>query len=587
MNSILLMTTLCLAQLSIQPAPERIHPFSYSDEPLAIRLDGLTGNERDLKITIESYLTDPKTITLSDNDIGINNPAYFLIDTSDLPLGRLSLTVNSDESLESSSTGIAYRVHRPNSIENSQVTVSSIPWSDLAYDLAREIPHAAYRLSLNDPSFSQAMDVIVRNAKTAHIVVDSESLSSLERTIGQYGQAVSQLELNGDEGLPASFAIAERMHNTSNGVSVSLAVSDPSVLKEGSLQGLKFVDEILLNDSDGTDSTMMSDITIAAACEFLNVSLGISSTDAHHGWKYWCSGASPFRTLTPRITVTSDTSDDALTLITRYNLWSALLGEYEYVGAHEMQSEIDSHLFRHRTNPSDWLLALTTESPFSWSLSPDLGAQSFLTADTNPIPIDESKEVALGPDPLFIQGTGGTPLRDTVAATIQYKIQALLSDETNRDAIDEDLLNSLDSWDPATDPTISRTVFLELLRHLPELEISIATSSEDAESSSSVIAQFASIARWMAAQSELEQEPFLEPSSAILVQTNRFIARFMSEHPNLKDTSRPGQLIGEISSLSRDSIELSERGFSIEAAGVAMIAEWRSRSLLSHEIDAN
>ena len=59
MNSILLMTTLCLAQLSIQPAPERIHPFSYSDEPLAIRLDGLTGNERDLKITIGSVVPHP------------------------------------------------------------------------------------------------------------------------------------------------------------------------------------------------------------------------------------------------------------------------------------------------------------------------------------------------------------------------------------------------------------------------------------------------------------------------------------------------------------------------------------------------
>jgi hypothetical protein len=154
----------------------------------------------------------------------------------------------------------------------------------------------------------------------------------------------------------------------------------------------------------------------------------------------------------------------------------------------------------------------------------------------------------------------------------------LLAVESYASALSANALETLKTCEPGDS---MRNAFFSLLRHLPELERQYQQSELEAHIAIPVIARLAGIARLICALEQESNHAFLEPAETTLRLCNEFLAQYLSNGIVGQRSDRDEQLLGEIRRLMDATTEAEQTNRPIEAAGVAILAEWRARSLLA------
>ncbi|MFP6583174.1 MAG: hypothetical protein VCD00_11560 [Candidatus Hydrogenedentota bacterium] len=589
MNAIVLFTALCLSQFSIQVSPDRIHPFSYTDEPLAIRITGLARGDHAIEATIEAHELEATKVSLGTVHSDGAAPCYVTVDTSALPMGRLSVTIMTEEgTLRDKLT--AYRIHRPSYLHARSITASFIPWSPEAYELASELPYGWARISTQDGNFDEAMAVLQNRGIGVRLLLDNTTEKALEGIARRHGDQITHWEIPVMNDIPSALSIAAQIEDFAPGRSISVHVANPLELTEClESEGSATLDEIIVSHSEVDEGGLHSYRLVIeqSGFEFLDLVTEMPRDTTTSDWSAWSNNLASFSPSRITLGLSGSDADETLTSISRYNLWSDLFSSYEYVGPQFSDPELEVLLFRSRTDRASWLMAATASTPTSWAIPMQFGEVHAMSADTNIFSIDNTRELSVGSDPVFLTGRDKEVLTDSLSNAILLEVSTLLAVETYKDVVSDELWGSLKRLKNGVESSSSRSIFLELLLRLPVLEHGLASGSMPIHLVVPVTVRLTRITRWMSAIAELQDEAFLEPHETMLTQTNRFIARFMSGRSEVPESSRPAQLIQAISRLSTEATELNARGYPIEAAGVAMIAEWRARALAKHTDTSN
>lgn len=583
MNSVVLLTALCLSQFSIQVSPDRIHPFSYTDEPLAIRIAGLAQGDHALEAAIEAQGLETTMVNLGTVHSDGEAPSYVTVNASALPMGRLSVTImTTEDTLRDNQT--AYRIHRPSDEHARSVTASFIPWSPEGYELASDLPYSWARISAQDENFDDAMEVLRNRGIGVRLLLDDTTEEALEGIVQGHRDHVTHWEIPVMNDIPSALSIAAQIEEFAPGRSISVHVADPLELTNYlESEGSTILDEIIVShstiDEDGLHS--YRSVIEQSGFEFLNLLTEMPRDEMASAWSAWSNNLASFSSGRITLCLSALNADEELTSITRYNLWNDLFSSYEYVGPQFADPDLDLEalLFRSRTDRASWLMAATASSPTDWAIPIQFGEVHAMSADTNMFLIDNTRELSVGSDPVFLTGRNKAVLTDSLSNALLLEVSTLLAVETYKDVVSEELWESLQRLKNGDESSSSRSVFLELLRRLPVLEQGLVSGSMPIHLVVPVTVRLTQITRWMAAIAELQDEAFLEPHETMLTQTNRFIAQFMSGRSEVAESSRPGQLMQAISRLSAEATQLDARGYPIEAAGVAMMAEWRARAL--------
>ncbi|GMW01022.1 MAG: hypothetical protein AMXMBFR84_21590 [Candidatus Hydrogenedentota bacterium] len=260
------------------------------------------------------------------------------------------------------------------------------------------------------------------------------------------------------------------------------------------------------------------------------------------------------------------------------------LNGMEAMGVMPAQEGVSANVFR---KLGDWTIVLwrsggeakTTNvsvgdaSNLKWAdgAGNDLGAP---VLDGGAIPI------ALGPEPVYVSGTGGFVLAAAALLRTRAEAKFLAGHETLKEKAPAELLDIFEGIAASKDGKLDRIRFFELLRALPYFERQWREGGLQTQEAVPVIA---ALGRLIRAQCVLEQavgEPFLDTVAETLGRSQEYQNAYLREQdPKNEFRSRSAWLIEECKRLEGEALSLSASGRETEATAVASLAEWRARSL--------
>lgn len=157
----------------------------------------------------------------------------------------------------------------------------------------------------------------------------------------------------------------------------------------------------------------------------------------------------------------------------------------------------------------------------------------------------------------------------------------LLTVETYATAFDPSIIKSLKFLRSSKPDDGFRDAFFALIRQLPDLERKYHEGDLPAHVIVPVVARLTRIARIICALEQEADNAFLESLENTLTRCNEFLAEHLSKGSTAAKGHRDQQLFDEVKRLMAESAEVNAGGRPIEAAGIAIIAEWRARALLA------
>ncbi len=255
-----------------------------------------------------------------------------------------------------------------------------------------------------------------------------------------------------------------------------------------------------------------------------------------------------------------------------------------YVGNLASDPPTQAHVFR---SGDAWTLALwSTESGVSITLNlGDADGLSLVNARNNPMPAPELREgdvtFVIGPEPCYLSGHGGNVLASAARRMAWREADAFLNAKAYQEAFPAPLMDVVKLAKAGDRP--HRSTFFALLRVLPGIEADWHAGKVPATIAAPALGSLGRLVRHLCT---LEQEvgpPFSELIDKTIETCNGYKSKYlMNTGPSGAQSLRGEWLLAEVDRLMAASAALAREGRTIEASGVAAVAEWRARALEVH-----
>lgn len=244
---------------------------------------------------------------------------------------------------------------------------------------------------------------------------------------------------------------------------------------------------------------------------------------------------------------------------------------------------VEALLFR---DGGRWLLALWSDNGAREALIDLSEAKDLKWTDAlnNPLELPES-----GKDGLHLpvdervrvlSGSGGVFLARAALAEAQILTKQFASNETFKSHLPGALMEIVGLFAQQAGGASSRPNFLAMIRSFPSLERDWHEGAVPEYVAALAIAQLARIARELCTVEQQSGLPFLDPLQDTLARCSEYQSLYLTSSAGTGATCERGDwILDETRRLVEEAQDLAEAERRIEAAAVASLAEWRSRSL--------
>ena len=584
MSSLLAIPLILLGEFSLHVAPERKYPLSYTDEPLLVKITDAPTGAFEVTGTITDALANVTDVSIGTVRFRANESRYLTIPHEPSFTGHhvVSLSIN-DEQAQAG----YYRIRHPSVMTASPFRVTFTTFDRDTLESSLNIPLSEARLFASDPQLDDAITRMHALKIRMHLVVHQAEHPAtdkrLEEWVTRYGNLVSWWEFESTDDLPELYRLMRSLLRLQPQAKLSIRVNSPENLEHYlSVADKPSVTHIVVTESP-TEESQTSKYSIAAeiaGLEMIPVTLDDGAEDPIVLWRHLTSGLTSLRPISIDIPAVDIDAGAGLEHFSVYNQWAWLLAQHEPVGPFFIGDEVSAYLFRHVSQDKPWVMALSANSPTTLEL-PDALVGASIHSSTTMQSAESLDTIALEALPTFITGTDRTAIDSALRNALALDANLLLAVESYAPALSPAIIEVLKQLKTSTPDTPVRDTFFLLLRQLPELERQLKSETLPAHVAIPVVSKFARIARLICALEQEAGNAFLEPAVTTLNRSNEFLAEFLSNGSPAAQRSRDQQLVAEITRLMAESETAQESERPIESAGIAIIAEWRARSLLA------
>lgn len=254
----------------------------------------------------------------------------------------------------------------------------------------------------------------------------------------------------------------------------------------------------------------------------------------------------------------------------------------EFAGALDAGANASALVFRKGTA---WFAAAWSENAEN-SLSLNLGeAQTLVLTDAfnNPLPVPKPDNGAvrlrLTKDPVYLSGSAG-PVCGEAARNRAMALAARFNQDPRFQALPPELLAAATAIAANPAGPNARQNFLALVRFFPQFEQQLQTGALPKQTVVPAMAQLSRLIRALCAIEQDRGEAFLDPLQDTLARCEEYQSQYLTGSTGGSQAHERGDwLLTEVRRLMDTAEDLSAADLRIEAAAVAMLAEWRARGL--------
>lgn len=582
MTSLLAIPLLLLGEFTLRVSPDREVPLSYTDEPLLLEIRGLEEGAYSISGTLEAATGESNLLSLNTQSFLADQPHYITVPHDESALGEhtLTLTINGEKAQAQ-----YYRLLRPDPNPASPFRVTFNNWEPSRVESMMEIPLSEARLFADDPQLAEAVQQLRSYNIPIHLVVHQATApasdAELELWVNDFGEYVAGWEFEVTENIDDLNRLIRVLRRTKPDAHISLRVESVEQLERYLLSDRRPYLSRVYVTRESTDQNELYPYRLAAelsGLETVEFSMDSLETNPVQTWKHLTQSLAPLRAIQFDVPGSEIRSVADLSRLSVYNTWSKLLSEFRPIGPYYIRDDVECILFRRHQNPGEWILALTAKEPVTLDIPKSIGTVSYFNGQVFSIDTTPLQQVDLDTSPTLLHGLDQNLVATALCNRLSLDANLLLAVESYASALSANALETLKTCKPGDS---MRNAFFSLLRLLPELERQYQQSELEAHIAIPVIARLAGIARLICALEQESNHAFLEPAETTLRLCNEFLAQYLSNGIVGQRSDRDEQLLGEIRRLMDATTEAEQTNRPIEAAGIAILAEWRARSLLA------
>jgi len=183
-------------------------------------------------------------------------------------------------------------------------------------------------------------------------------------------------------------------------------------------------------------------------------------------------------------------------------------------------------------------------------------------------------------DAWYVRGTGGTILRDALAARVRSLAAPHVAHTGELAAVAPETVPAIEALARYEYPAPVRLHFFALLRCLPTLEEGWRRGIVETRYAIPMIRDFGAMAELLAVLEQELNEPLLEPLEKTMDTCTEWLKRYpVSADGGALSMQRLAFLRSEVTRLADEARALDAVGRPIESKAIAALAEWRARSM--------
>ena len=274
------------------------------------------------------------------------------------------------------------------------------------------------------------------------------------------------------------------------------------------------------------------------------------------------------------------------------NALARRLPDAEYIGRLPFPATVHNVIFR--TGPG-WTMALWRVQEAAGNGSKDIAQEIAIKLDSvtnlalydarnNPISVPPLKDgqivVTVGPEPIWITGVGGNVIADAARNGVRQAASAFVTTDEFKSRLSPDAIDLVKKFASAEAAGYTRLDFLNLLKMLPKIEELWHGETFPRSMAVPAEAQLARLARMLCVVEQERGEAFVEPLQSTLGNSGQLQSSYLTSSSGASEGhERADWIYNEVARLMAEAEKLNTDGRSIEACGVAALAEWRARSL--------
>lgn len=586
-------------------APDQPIPHVYVEDPLIIEFLSDEDIAPAVKVKILNPAGQPILIDLGTLSLKAKSPYWQPIDSAPLERGRYNVLVSLDAAGVALEYSMAFcRIDRPDVEAGSAIRAAPAPvgvFTD-SLDPGRLDAFAAVgvrrvRLEASAPDIEQQILAATEAAFEVAVFLDAVEAANggarAAELARRYADKIARWEIAvSGNGAPLVRSLADTLRGCGAAAPVYLAVERPEALQESLAERAGDIIAgivVLRTGSEPARLATYRSVIEHAGIERMDI-LVREGDGANHPTE---SSPQMIANILSNLAACADQTCIAADLVFSNSEFGDVyvplsrltrnLREASYVGRLPAQDAgVQALVFRN--GEGWWIAAWRPDGPGTLRVDTNQAEDLALTdASGNPLqspfkPEAGMFEMAVGPDPVYLFGTGGGVIRAAAVASAQAEAASFIDSDSFRAVLPGELLGMIEEIALGRTPRPDRSRFFALARTFAFLEREWHIG---ALPQSVAVPAMANLARIMSALCVIEEEDgeaFIEPLQDTLSRCSQYQSAYLTRTGNNART-RGDWLLAEVGRLVAEANRLADSGRSIEASAIATVAEWRARSL--------
>lgn len=590
-------TLLAASQVTVNFAPDQPLPHIYTDEPLIIEFISDNDYSGALSVLLERLGGETESFSVPRLDLSAGKPYWLPLADEALLRGVYSAKVSLDNDEVIYQNAVAFmRVDRPLTVDAISISVPIDATHEHMESVLRNTPIVRIEIDANDSDALQrafsASEAGFDVALSVSPSTDPDHQIRFETLVTKLGDRVTRWEfvaIETHQELPRYEQIVRRIVPRAT---TSVRVATAQQLSRVVHAGRGFPYPVVTIET--AYASAPHDGPMARTLE----ELGYEGTQFH-------SARPPQRGTDHLELIRNIVADFAagyrelsINAATLYeeNLQAGFpaisglvhrLSGFEYAGTLHLDADWRAEAFRTTSdNSGKWLVVMWSEGE-ALSLRFDIDSATDLrlsdewnTAVNLAAATQGVVTFPLGAAPRFLSGHGGNIIARATTAEITRLATLVTLDSSLGEWASPEIIEVLFALREATPDTSQRSGFLSILRAFPKIEERWHDGSLRQSVAVPALARLARLARRICILEHEVNRPFIEPLRETLTRCGQFQSLYVTGVGSSANAPQRGEwLLDEVTRLIDEAQRLVDYGRTIEANGVAAIAEWRARSL--------
>lgn len=579
--------------IDVSVAPDQPIPYVYADEPVILQFRSTHDGKAGGQVTILGDDGKSVTIPLPELPLRANGAHWQQLEGAPGANGRYRVHVALDAQGVKVETDLVYcRIQRPNDGVSGMLQVA-MPHNDaqLLHAL-RGVPVHRVTLPQSVPDLAAVLGSAAEAgfSVTVHCTdLSSDASAALAALASAAGDKIAAWRFASPEGgMTALDTVVAGLRQAGSRAPVEVLINDGTDVPGLFAAGLgRTASALVANISKPDDGkpALLRAAAERAGYESLPVRSAFGAGAAANGTAlvqqalnaFECGAGAEFE-------IGSLYRDGAFE--EAYPLLSAIahrLTNLQCVGDYPVPVPMRAKVFRHLDN---WTVAVWTGGePATLPLVVGEAAELALYDAWNnrletPALEDGTISLSIAASPTYVVGSGGSVLPLTARNMARREADLFVKNKMFQRELPSELIDMMKSVAAPGLAKVDRVTFFALLRMFPVLEQKWHDGTLRRDAAAPALAALGRLLRHLCVLEQDSGEPFIELLQETVARSGEYQSQYLtSTGGSAEKHERADWLLSEVARLTAEAKTLAENNRSIEAVGVASIAEWRARCL--------